>query len=113
MGLIPQDQLDKFIINKNDSIREAMEIITLNHRGAAMVVDENKVIGVLSDGDIRRALLHNVSQLSAVSKIMNTNFVFTTLTDTVTCHEYLQKFRILMLPILDDSGSLRGIFISD
>jgi len=66
-----------YAIRSDASIQEAMEAITLNHRGCVVVVDgKNVVMGVVSDGDIRRALIKGAISHTPVEKVMNTNFSF-------------------------------------
>lgn len=46
------------IININGTIQELLETITKPNLGGAIVVDQNfKIIGIVTDGDIRRAIL--------------------------------------------------------
>ena len=61
-----------FLIEKNSSLEEAMRMITINHRGAVIVINRQcKVVGVVADGDIRRALLRGASMATSVANIMN------------------------------------------
>lgn len=66
-----------FVVKNNTPLKKAMEIISANHQGAVAVVDEQeKLVGILSDGDIRRALLRDSSLITPVEKIMNVNYIF-------------------------------------
>jgi CBS domain-containing protein len=66
-----------FVVSHDISIKEAMSIITTNHRGCVVVVDEHKhLVGVLSDGDIRRSLIKGVSMLSNIENTINRNPIF-------------------------------------
>jgi dTDP-4-amino-4,6-dideoxygalactose transaminase len=50
-----------FIVHKNNNIKHALEVINKNGNGAVAVVDDNnQLVRVLTDGDIRRALLDGV-----------------------------------------------------
>jgi dTDP-glucose pyrophosphorylase len=54
------------------SIRDAMNAMTKSHVGFAVVVDEpGKLLGVVTDIDIRRALLRGAELGSSVAKAMN------------------------------------------
>ena len=55
-------KLEKHIINDQDSIKSVLELLTdLGANLTLFVVnDEKKLIGVITDGDIRRGLLNNV-----------------------------------------------------
>lgn len=65
-----------YIIKEDVSLNEAMEAITYNHRGCVVVVNKDfLVLGVLSDGDIRRALVKGATMITPAGKVLNTNFV--------------------------------------
>ena len=65
--------LDKnFIIKKNQTIIQAMKLINLNLHKCLVVVDgSKKMLGTLSDGDIRTALLKNFNLDSKINSIFN------------------------------------------
>ena len=44
------------IVNENDSIKKVINIISYGKCGIAVVIKNNAIIGVISDGDIRRAM---------------------------------------------------------
>ena len=47
------------IVKKDSSFQEIIEVITLGRLGLAVVVEEKQVIGIITDGDLRRALNHS------------------------------------------------------
>ena len=56
------------------SIRATVEKMDANCLGVAFVTDEGRLVGVVSDGDFRRAVLRGTADLDApVSTIMNVN----------------------------------------
>ena len=59
---------DKFLINKNDTLENALKMIEDNQLGAVFVEDKRKVIGVTTDGDIRRVLLKGKKLSSKIEK---------------------------------------------
>ena len=62
----------KLIISENCTIRDAMNILNDMPLGIVMLIESNqKLVGVVTDGDIRRALLKGFSMESSISKIMN------------------------------------------
>ena len=66
-----------FVIEKSASIKEAMRAISANQKGVIVVIDKNeRLVGVLSDGDIRRALLREASLITPIEKVMNINYIF-------------------------------------
>ena len=55
-------KLNKFKINISSSISNALNVINKNMSGACFVVDDNNILkGVITDGDIRRAILKKKS----------------------------------------------------
>ena len=59
------------LINRDTSIRKTIEVIDRGEQGIALVVDNNnKLVGTITDGDIRRAILQNVILDDAVSELL-------------------------------------------
>ena len=99
-----------FIIKANQTIEEAMFNISLNSSRCCVVISDNeKVIGIVSEGDIIRALLKGISIKSNVFKIMNRNFTF--LEDTVEEDILEKKFKegITLIPILNKNRELISV----
>lgn len=69
--------ITRFAISSSATIEEALKAITLNRRGAVIIVDKrNKVLGIASDGDIRRALVRGANVMASITQAMNPNIVF-------------------------------------
>jgi D-glycero-alpha-D-manno-heptose-7-phosphate kinase len=106
--------LDIFIVLKTMSLREALQRIESNHHGTIFIVNPNgSVLGVATDGDIRRYLLNGGSLDHAIGLCANTDFVWERLT---TPRENLLKkldHRIRVIPLLDDSMCLVGVASRD
>lgn len=103
-------ELSKLIISKTSTLREAMEIITSGRRGIAFVLEGTKLIGVISDGDIRRALLSGSTLLTPVHKVMNANYISTTRKSEEKLLQILKREKITMLPIVDENNNLLDVF---
>lgn len=67
------------------TLREVLEIIDKNAKGIAFVTDSaEKLEGVVTDGDIRRGLIHkNISLDSPISLCMNTEYIYAYTTDNL------------------------------
>jgi len=101
-------------INGKAAIREALERIDQNLQGCIFTVDDNeKVIGVATDGDIRRGLLNGLSLDSAVQLCANTAFVHAAAADSR--EQILKKLdqKIRVIPLLDAAGRLQDVFTKD
>lgn len=98
-------------VYKNQTIKEALEIIDKGAIRIAIVLDENiKVIGTITDGDIRRGLL---SGLTLESHIENLYFKEPTLANINEPKEtIIQKAiakKLYQIPIVDNDGKLVDI----
>jgi len=100
--------LDKFLINTKASIKEAITKIETNSKGFVLVENEVKeILGTLTDGDIRRALLAGAQLSDLASKFINKNFIF--LDDNSIDHESIYKKldqEITFIPVLDENKRL-------
>ena len=48
---------NNYSIEKDKNIEDALKLIELNGLGLIFIEDRKKIIGVVTDGDIRRALI--------------------------------------------------------
>lgn len=89
------------------SLREALEAIEQNTKGMLFLGEKNGyVCGVITDGDIRRALLSGAGLNDKAIKYMNSNFVFAY--DTDTREEIFNKLgeTIKIIPVLNKEHEL-------
>ncbi len=65
----------KIILTSGSNVRSALSLLDSTGLGTIFIVDENiKLLGVLTDGDIRRAILSDKDLDTVVDTIMNTDF---------------------------------------
>ncbi len=70
--LIDKDQ--KPLVNIRDNIREAIVAISKSRNGITAVEDQGKLVGVITDGDLRRMLFNEVDfTVTKVEEIMSKN----------------------------------------
>jgi perosamine synthetase len=67
--------IDKLKIEQNIVIHDALKIINKNSLGICFVVNRNYLLGVVTDGDIRRALIKGVTLKEPISIITNKKFI--------------------------------------
>ena len=61
--------IEDITVKESISILEVMKIIDESSKQIAIVIDENnKLLGTISDGDIRRALLKNIPLTESVKE---------------------------------------------
>jgi dTDP-glucose pyrophosphorylase/predicted transcriptional regulator len=105
--------LEKIKININTTIKEALKIISDGAIQIAIVVDrKNKLIGTLTDGDIRRGLLKGLNINSSIKSIINKKPIIAKKNDT---KEKLLKIalskKIYQIPLIDNSNKVTGIIV--
>ena len=107
------NQLDKITIGPGVSIREAMQAIDRGGLTIALAVDgDGRLLGTVTDGDIRRALLGGATLEQPVTPYIKREF--TSVKEGATRNEVLDlmKARTLScMPILDESGRLAGLHL--
>lgn len=102
-------------ISPNDTLRTAMEVIDKNSLQICFVVDASgKLVGAVTDGDIRRAILKSAQLDHPIHGLMNKKPKF--IGEKMTRSEILEKMRIWdvrHLPVLDEHGKIIRIETSD
>lgn len=92
-------------------LRQAMETMTRLHRGLVAIVDsKRKLLGVITDMDIRSALLKGVDVEDSVEKVMNRSPA--SLSAELSDAEIAEAFRRAphaYMPVVDKARRLKGI----
>ncbi len=86
--------LDHYVIADTASLEQAMRCIDRSKGVAALVVHDQRLIGIVTNGDIRRAILRGSALSRPVVEIMNRNPV------------------VLQREQMDDSGELSKVLLS-
>lgn len=105
---------DRHIILNSYTILDALNRINNIHEGPLVlfVVDsENKVIGSLTDGDIRRALIKGISVTETVEKAVHRNFNFLrkNVNDDVKNIHIQRELKMKLVPVLDENNQIYEI----
>ena len=101
----------KYLLEHDNSLIDAIKKLNTNKYKTILVVNKfNKLIGTITDGDIRRALLKGHDKSSNIKKRLNKKpkkiyfgrkFAYSKETDAE------------ILPVVDKSEKLKSIFIND
>lgn len=101
------DELNKFIVSPNIEILDILKKIDYNMNGIVYVCDnEDKLIGAITDGDIRRYILKNSSVSGTASLIMNSSPKALFADDINITKDYMLKNNIKSLPIINNKGKI-------
>lgn len=96
------------LLNSNSTIREALKIINSGAMKIGIVVDENeKLLGTVTDGDIRRGLLNNLSLDDTIESIIFKTPTVCKIDDTKEkILEIAVDKKLYQIPIVDNDGRL-------
>lgn len=99
--------VQKLLVNQSDDLRTAVEVIDQNAQGICFVVeDNNRLIGVVTDGDIRRALLKENGLTSNVTIAMKKDFVSLHVDAPEKQIREAVSRKITHVPLVDDQGCI-------
>jgi len=108
-------EIEDIIVYESSTILEVLEKIDKSSKQLAVVVDENKkLLGTISDGDIRRALLKNISLTDNIRDVYFKEPSVASINDTK--EEILnicRRKKIHQIPVIDNDGNLIGLEVLD
>ena len=108
-------RLDTITTTLPKDLKDILNKININGQGIIFIIDEDsKLMGSISDGDIRRKILESNSinkQVNFESKIVNKNFVSANYNSsikqiTTKLDKEINGKKIKCLPLLDDMGRI-------
>jgi len=98
--------LNKIHLRPTTPVLEAMRIIDQGAAQIALVVDEQqRLLGTLTDGDIRRGLLHGETLEAPAERLMNRKFHSVQTSDDQGAVLEMMRTEVLrQIPVLDEQG---------
>jgi D-glycero-alpha-D-manno-heptose-7-phosphate kinase len=106
--------LEIYVVDVHATIQQALIKIENNHKGFILIQDiSSRIIGIATDGDIRRKLLENLKLNDSILNCVNKNFISAR---ADTPRELLLKqldHQIKVIPVLDIDEKLISIVSRD
>jgi dTDP-glucose pyrophosphorylase/predicted transcriptional regulator len=101
----------KILVGPRTPIREALEKLDKGSMQIILVVDENaKLLGTVTDGDVRRGILKGIALDEQVQSIMNAEPTVARVDDSrESILGIMQRKRLLQIPLVDDQGRIVGL----
>lgn len=101
----------KILIHPNAPLLDAIRIIDEGALQIALVVDDNdRLLGTITDGDVRRTLLEQKPLDAPVNAVMCTNpMVAHECDDFQSVIDLMRKKDILQIPLVNDAGKIVGL----
>lgn len=100
-------KIENNLLPASVNLKEVLARLNSGVRGAVFIADVNhQVMGMFTDGDVRRALLNGASMHDLASKHMNKEFVKGSAASPRIDNLALLNEKIRHVPVLDDDGRL-------
>ncbi|WP_314065884.1 nucleotidyltransferase family protein [uncultured Vagococcus sp.] len=106
-------ELNELTISSVASVKKAMEKMDQNAKKIIYVEDNNRLIGSLSDGDIRRYILKDASIQEAVTNAMNATPFSIKKSQLSEAQLKMKELKINSIPVLNDDLTIDYIIFSD
>ena len=101
------------VISPEDTAVKAIEELNEKNKGAVLVIaEDNTVLGIVTDGDIRRIVMmatNDFGQLTAAELMTKNPICFNGSRMAVDALSIMQRHEITALPITDDKGRVEGM----
>ncbi len=101
------------IVKKNETVLKALELLDKSVVKVLFVTEEDKLIGTVTDGDIRRAFLSNISVESTIEKIASYNPKIITSGKENLLNNLFTEYGISAIPEVDEKGQVVKIYYED
>ena len=99
------------LIGPGDLISRAVELLDRESMRIVLVVDEERrLLGTVTDGDVRRGLIRHIDMHAPVSEIMHENpKVVSINTEVSVILAIMKEHDFLQVPIIDENGIVMGL----
>ena len=105
--------IDRCTIHGKATIQDALAALNASGEGIALVVDAaNRLVGVLTDGDVRRALMRGAGLNDSIESALQKQFVSVPPQQArADVLDLMQARRLRHVPIVDETGRLVGLHL--
>lgn len=102
--------IHKLVLTQDTDLKEAVLLLDKNGNGFLPIIDvSGKLLGILTDGDIRRAIIKNETK---VDKIYNKNPIVASFQESrQSIVRRLHELKRRQMPIVDESGNYLDVII--
>ena len=103
------------VVKRDTCFRKVLEVINEKKLGVVSVVDNGKLVGIITDGDVRRLILNtqlslpNLFLVDAEKIMISTPKSISADASLEEALERLEKYEFWVLPVVDSESKLLGI----
>ncbi len=103
------------IVSPDSLVSDTMIVISNGKHGLAVVAENEKVVGVITDGDVRRAMQRDRDRFFEMEVKEYMNYAPKTIKDTdrlSKAEKIMQDYKIYALIVVDEAGNVKGVIDS-
>ena len=106
---------DTITLGETDTFAAALELMTRGGYQLALVrCADGRLAGMVTDSDIRKALLRRVTLEQSVAEVMNTSpLVVSPELGEAEAHQLMMLNHFFHLPVVDNNGQLVGLHVAE
>lgn len=107
------EKCKKLLVKPNLSLKEAFKQIDKTALQVLVVVDEeNRVLGIVTDGNMRRAIIKGIDFKTPIQDIMTKNpIVISYKSNKEEALQLMKKYEIRHIPVIDEKNKIIDIFL--
>ena len=103
--------MKKYTVKIDESINTAIEKILVNGQRTVIVINNEKVVGMISEGDILKSLVYKKKFNANLASIMNKNFKYLKYNsfEQKDIKEIFIKYLCQIIPVVDKDLKLKNV----
>ena len=106
-----KETISSFLISPNRDILSAMKLMDTIKKKLLIVSSNNKFVGLLSIGDIQRAIINNHKLKDKVSSIMRNDYIVAKPIQSIDeIKKLMHKIRAEFMPVVDNQNNLVKVY---
>lgn len=106
------EDVGSLLVRDSATVRDALERINSGNMQIALVVNTDaQLVGTVTDGDIRRALLSGIDLEDVVAKAMQGDFISLSTEDATMASALMRRHRVNQVPVLAPNGTIRSMYL--
>lgn len=103
-------KFDNYLVTKSTTAYECLVKFEANNVHTVLVVNDDLVLGTVTDGDIRKSLINFRLLTIPACEVMNSHFIYGKSIDE--CQKLAKKYsHLLLFPVIDGNRRLQDIYI--
>ncbi len=112
--MILNNKITRLIIASKDTILYALKRMDNEDTKLLIIIDDNEFVGLVSIGDIQRAIIRNIKLETQIIEIIRSNFYYATTSDNIkVIKQKMLIHRDEYMPIVDKNNNLVDVIFWD